>query len=175
MAVTHPLNSFGGSTPSRRTLYQHGQVAKLVDARLSESRSHRDCEFESRLGYFLLTQRGRCPADSHKVGAPGSIPGSAIDSAVYFFKGWHVPWGRLTLAKSVCWVRFPSGPLRSMPLNFHLLERHARSRLNISLRVQRCPHACSISGVNLLEVFELTFYNFFGHALHGGGDVGEQS
>jgi len=26
--------------------------------------------------------------------------------------GWHVPWGRLTFAKSVRWVRFPSGPLK---------------------------------------------------------------
>lgn len=36
----------------------------------------RDCEFDSRLGYFL-TQRGRCPTGSHKAGLPGSLPGSA--------------------------------------------------------------------------------------------------
>ncbi len=85
VAVTHPLLSCGGSTPSRRT-FTYGQVAKLVDARLSESRSLRECEFESRLGYYI-TQRGRCPADSHKVGAPGSIPGSAI---YYFWAGMYL-------------------------------------------------------------------------------------
>lgn len=38
VAVTHSPSGCGGSTPSQRTL-TNGQVAKLVDARLSESRS----------------------------------------------------------------------------------------------------------------------------------------
>ncbi len=104
VAVTHPLSSFGGSTPSRRT----NNTARSSNGRMRDTHSRdtgstpvrvtdiakwryrytRDsqnvvstwtCEFDSRLGYLQRNdcRCGRCPTGFHKAGEPGSIPGSA--------------------------------------------------------------------------------------------------
>jgi hypothetical protein len=73
--IPDPRSGEAGSIPARAT--EHDQVAQLADARRSEHRAL--AALGVRLSLWSLThcRRGRCPAGSHKAGAPGSIPGPA--------------------------------------------------------------------------------------------------
>ncbi len=87
VAVTHPLSSFGGSTPSRRTYNTarssngrmrdpHSRDMGSIPIRVTDiakwrNRDTRDaqnvvstwtCEFDSRLGYFIADAAGAQPA-----------------------------------------------------------------------------------------------------------------
>jgi hypothetical protein len=102
VAVTHPLSSFAGSTPARRTENtarsfrgrtpgSHPGEAGSIPARVTDSHSQvverqtrdaqnvvpsRAWEFKSPLGY-LITRVGQRPDEPHKLRTPGATPGPA--------------------------------------------------------------------------------------------------
>src|SRR6476659_9486200 len=58
--------------------------------------------------------------------------------------GWHVPRGRLTFAKSVRWVRFPSGPLDQRAHS--LTGRRQLGRLEIRVQFPVGPLIWKVAG-----------------------------